>query len=217
MSEEGRFFTTLGAEVPTYIPGGATVDGTIKTVNGNGPYMRLDMDSCPILKGKVLANGTTLARGAPTGAAGDENVLMFPEGTLEWHVIGTQTLVGPRLAATGLDVSQDLANNDGAEYSGGILASNKMTFVVGTSPAFFARMRFTMADVSGNDECAFGFRKAEAYQASLDDYDALACLNNISGDINVETILDGATNVTTDRIGLMEKNMNLKFVYLLPV
>ena len=64
----------------------------------------MNFDSLPILKGKVLADGTTLARGAPTGAAGDENILMFPEGTLEWHVIGTQTLLGPRLVATGLDV-----------------------------------------------------------------------------------------------------------------
>ena len=30
MSEEGRFFTTLGADVPTYIPGGADVNGRIK-------------------------------------------------------------------------------------------------------------------------------------------------------------------------------------------
>lgn len=196
MSEEGKFFTTLGADALTYIPGGADINGPMKSSQGN--YLHLNMDSLPILKGKVLADGTTLARGAPTGAAGDENVLMFPEGTLEWHVIGTQTLLGPRLVATGLDVSQDKVNNDGVEYTGGILASNKLTFVVGTTPAFFARMRFTVADVSGSDECAFGFRKAEAYQDTIDGYDALACLNNISGDINIETITDGGTNVTTD-------------------
>ena len=30
MTEEGKFFTTLGADAPTYIPGGADVDGPLK-------------------------------------------------------------------------------------------------------------------------------------------------------------------------------------------
>jgi hypothetical protein len=59
-------------------------------------------------------------------------------------------------------------------------------------------MKFSLADVDGADECAFGFRKAEAYQATLDGYDEMATLNVISGDINMETIINGANNVTTD-------------------
>lgn len=196
MSEEGRFFTTLGSAGPTYIPGGADINGRIKSKQGN--FMELDFDSVPVYKGKVLADGTTYAHAAPTGATGDENIMSFPEGTLEWHVLGTQTILAPVLAATGLDCGMDQTNNDGIEICGGILAKNKLTFTVGTDPAFYAKMQFAIGDVSGTDDCAFGFRKVEAYQANLDDYDELACLNVISGDIKIETILNGGATTTTD-------------------
>lgn len=196
MSGEGRFFTTLGADVPTDIPGGITTDGRIKSAQGN--FMELDFDSWPIMSGKVLADGTTFAHAAPTGAAGDENIMMFPEGTLEWHVLGTQTILAPHLVATGLQVDQDATANDGIEICGGVLACNKTTFVVGTDPAFYAKMEFSIADVSGTDDCAFGFRKVEAYQANIDDYADMAALNVIAGNINIETIVGGAATVTTD-------------------
>ena len=51
-------------------------------------------------------------------------------------------------------------------------------------------MKFAIADVSDTDDCAFGFRKVEAYQANIDDYDEMAALNVISGDIKIETILE---------------------------
>ena len=59
-------------------------------------------------------------------------------------------------------------------------------------------MRWSIADVSGADECAFGFRKVEAFQANIDDYDEMACLNAISGDIKSETILNNGTTTATD-------------------
>ena len=195
MSEEGRFFTSLGSDNPTYIPGGADVNGRIKSIQGN--FMELDFDSAPVVKGKVLADGTTLAHGAPTGSTGDENVLSFPEGSLEWHVLGSQTLLAPRMIAAGLDVGQDQVDDDGIELCGGKLSGNKLAFVVGTDPAFYAKMQFSIEDVSGTDDCAFGFHKVEDYQANIDDYDELAALNVISGNITIETILNaGATTVT---------------------
>ena len=45
---------------------------------------------------------------------------------------------------------------------------------------------------------AFGFRKVEAFQAAIDNYDEMACMNVISGDIKTETIINNATTVTTD-------------------
>ena len=189
MSEEGKFFTTLGAEVPTYIPGGADVNGRIKSKQGN--FMELDFDSVPAYSSKAAAHA------APTGTGGDENIMVMPEGTLEYHMLGTQTLLAPLLVATGLDVGLDQTDNDGVEICGGILASNKLTFTVGTDPAFYAKLRFSIADVSGTDDCAFGFRKVEAYQANIDDYDEMAALNVISGNVTIETILNaGATTVT---------------------
>lgn len=196
MSGEGRFFTTLGAGVPTDVPGGIDTDGRIKSVQGN--FMELNFDSVPAMKGKVLANGTTFAHAAPTGATGDENIMVFPEGTLEWHVLGTQTILAPVLVDTGLQVNQDQTANDGIEICGGILACNKTTFTVGTDPAFYAKLSLSIADVSGTDDCAFGFRKAEPYQAAIDSYDEMAVLNVISGDIYIETILNNGTTTSTD-------------------
>lgn len=143
------------------------------------------------------------AGGAAAGAAGDENIMMFPEGYLEYHIMGTQTILLPVLTSisdgvSGLDIGMDQTDNDGVEICAGILSSNRNAFKVGTSAAFFCRTRFSIADVSGTDDCAFGFRKAEAYQANVDDYADMAVLNVISGDIKIETIVGSAATTTTD-------------------
>lgn len=192
MVGEGRFFDTLGSGKRTHIPGSLEVTGSIRPADKNNKFMKIGFDSWPQYMAKAAAYA------APTGTAGDENIMTFPEGTLEYHVLGTQTILAPALAATGLNIGMDQTANDGIEVCTGILASNKITFTTGTSAAFYAKMRFSQADVSGQDDCAFGFRKAEDYQANIDDYDAMAVLNNISGNIYVETITDGAATVSTD-------------------
>jgi len=194
MTGEGKFFDTLGDDSVTHVPGGVIADGPIRGADGNVKYMLLNFDSFPQLNTKAAAHS------APTGTGGHENIASWPEGTLEYHMLGTQTLLGPLFVATGADVALDLTANDGAEFCPGILACNKCTYTVGTTAAFFAKMTFSQADVSGQDECCFGFRKAEAYQATLDGYDAMAVLNDISGNINIETITDGGSNVTTDTL-----------------
>lgn len=136
---------------------------------------------------------------ACTGSAGDENVSYFGMNGFEWHVLGTQTLLNIPLVATGWDVGGlDQTADDGVEITRGILANSPEKFVIGTSPAFYARCKFSIADVSGTDDCAFGFRKLEAYQANIDDYADMAALNVISGAINIETIKGGAATTTTD-------------------
>lgn len=140
-----------------------------------------------------------LGAGAATGTTGDENLCMLNDSIWEYHILGLgQTIVAPSLGTGGLDVSLDAADNEGAEFCLGINAKNRGVFVVGTSPAFFARLRFAIADVSDTDDCIFGFRKVEAYQANVDDYDEMAGLNVISGDIKIETILNGGATTTTD-------------------
>lgn len=189
MVGEGKFFTTLGSDAKTFLPGGAEVDGPLKLKEAK--LVQEFFDSQPVCVAKAGA-------GAATGTAGDENICRLGLNTWEYHVLGTQTIVGPTLGTYGLNVVQDEAENDGTEYTLGILAYNKGVFTVGTDAAFYAKMRFYIDDVSGTDDCAFGFRKLEAYQANLDDYDELACLNVISGNINIETILNGGDTVTTD-------------------
>jgi hypothetical protein len=137
----------------------------------------------------------------PTGTAADINSFVFRRGLAGKYIVkGTQTLLGPLLDTTGkgLDISQDQTDNDGVEYVFGSNDSNSpFAFTVGTHNAF-VKLKFRIADVSGTDDCALGFRKVEAAQANLDDYDEAAFINVILGAIKVETILNNAATVTTD-------------------
>jgi len=171
-------------------------DDSIKQSKLNRRYVLEEFETVPVVQVKDVG-------GAPTGTEGDENILMTEDNIFEYHIIGTQAIVAPVKAATGLNVGMDQADNDGVEVCGGIAANNRMTFVVGTD-AFFFKLRFTIPNVSGADDCAMGFRKVEAYQGLIDNYDEMAALNVISGNITIETILNaGATGATdtTDNWG----------------
>ena len=138
------------------------------------------------------------AGGAASGTAGHVNVMALANNVFEYSPKGTQTITAPVINAGGLNISMDLTDNDGVEITQGITTRCPTAFKVGTSPAFYFKARLKIADVSGTDDCAVGFRKAEAYQANIDDYNDMACLNVISGDITTETILNDAATVTTD-------------------
>jgi hypothetical protein len=137
------------------------------------------------------------------GATGEINQWGFRCGnTLAVHAIGTQTLLAPALAATGLNVSGDQTNNDGWAMRGRSVAAlgtlNKDYFTVGTSPAFFFKVQFSIADVSGIDDLRCGFAKVEAHNADPDALDELAAMHVVSGDIKTTTIINNASTVTTD-------------------
>jgi len=141
-----------------------------------------------------------------SGVAGETNQWTFRCGnTLSVVAIGdNQTLVGPALATTGLDVSGDGTNNDGWEFRGksslALGKLNKDYFTVGTSPAFYIKCEFSVADISDVDKVVLGFAKDEAFNATVADYDALATIGILdgAGDVKTDTIYNGASNVTTD-------------------
>lgn len=146
-------------------------------------------------------NGATskVGGGAAGGTAGDNNVLILPTTAFEYSILGTQTITAPVITAAGLNLgSMDQTADDGLELNHGILSSQIPSFITGTDPAFFLRCRFSIADVSGTDDCAVGFRQVAANQANIDDYANMAVLNVISGNIDIETILASAATVTTD-------------------
>ena len=150
---------------------------------------------------KAIPITAAKAGGATSGTA--VNVLYTPNLYLEYAPKGTQTILAPVVTyvsegVSGLDIGMDQTDNDGVELCAGILDSNSMAFKIGEDAAFFVRVRFSIADVSGTDDCAVGFRKVEAYQANIDDYADMAVLNVISGNITIETILNGAATVSTD-------------------
>jgi len=147
------------------------------------------------------ANGATskVGGGAAGGTAGDNNVLILPTTAFEYSILGTQTITAPVITASGLDIgSMDQTANDGIQLNHGILSSQIPSFIIGTDPAFFFRVRFSIADVSGTDDCAIGFRKVEANTGNIDDYNDMAVLNVISGNIYIETIKTNAATVSTD-------------------
>lgn len=189
MVGEGKFFTTLGQNQKTFVPGGIDSDGEVKVKENK--FVQCFYDSTPLSVKKLGA-------GAATGTEGDENLCLCGGVVWEYHVLGTQSVVAPSLGTYGLNIVQDETEDDGTEYCLGINANNKGVFTVGTDAAFYAKMKFYIDDVSGTDDCAFGFRKVEAYQANIDDYDEMACLNVISGNIKIETILNGGATTTTD-------------------
>lgn len=138
-----------------------------------------------------------VAGGASAGATGTTNVMAFEDNLFEYHIKGTQTILAPSIAATGLDVGMDQTAADGVEVTQGITSRSKAAFTVGTD-AFYGKCKFSIGDVSGAAECAFGFRTAEAYQAAIDDYNNMACLNVQAGNIIIETIDDNAATTSTD-------------------
>jgi hypothetical protein len=158
-----------------------------------GFYERFDMP--PNMYGVTTA--------AVSGVTGDVNVLATASGNVFLHNVKvTQTLLGPIWLNPGLNIAQDLTDNDGVEYTTSLTANsgNPTSFVVGTDPAFFCRARVTLADVSGTDDFWVGFRKQEAFQAAANgyaDYYSLG-LDNATGDINTESEVAGAGALSTD-------------------
>ena len=145
-------------------------------------------------------NPVTSAVGGGVAHATATNVMTLDGINFEYDPLGSQAITAPSLVATGLNVSMDQANDDGVIICRGITAKNPESFVVGTSPAFYAKLRFSIATVAGTDDCAFGFVAATSYPANLDDFTDAALLNVISGNITIETILNNVGTVTTDTL-----------------
>jgi hypothetical protein len=170
-----------------------------RKLSDRGVYTRFKNLGLPQLKVDAAGTLTATGGGAATGDTGDENRLLFPEAYFEYHILGAgQTILFPQKAAGGLDVALDQAEDEGLELTCGIESGCAGSFIVGTDAAFYAKLKFSIADVSGTDDCAFGFRKLEAYRANIDDYLDAAVLNVISGDIKIETILNNGATTTTD-------------------
>jgi hypothetical protein len=142
-------------------------------------------------------NNVTGAACAGTDGAGHS--MVFPRTGFEFYNIGTQTVLCPQLVATGLAVGLDETEDEGIEVNQGVTARSRSAFVIGTSLAFYAKLKFILATVADTDDCAFGFRKAEPHDAALVNYLDYAVLNVISGDIKIETDLNnGGTPTVTD-------------------
>jgi hypothetical protein len=137
--------------------------------------------------------------GAATGTAGDNNVLYTAFGQYEWNVIGTQTILAPSLGLTGLNLVQDASVGDGLELCTGQTALNPNAFTIG-EPAFFFQANIKVEDVSGVNPLIIGFRKVQAFNATLSSYTDFASIGIVgtAGHIQTETQLNTGGVVTTD-------------------
>jgi hypothetical protein len=126
--------------------------------------------------------------GAATGVAGDNNILTTRFGLFEWFVIGTQTILAPKIDAFGLNLVQDAAvAGDGIELCQGVTALSVATYIVGTDPAFYMRCTFKVQDASGTNPLIIGFRKVAAFNATLSSYTDFVSIG-IVGTANPNTI-----------------------------
>ena len=136
------------------------------------------------------------------GTAGDQTIHSYSDGLqITFFPIVGQAIDKPAAATTGMDYAYDQTDNDGFQ----IVMSDSVTkgregidrFTVGKQ-AFSAELEFLITDVSGTDDCAFGFAKVDVHRAAIDDCDEMAVLNVISGDITIETVLNNGTTTSTD-------------------
>ena len=136
------------------------------------------------------------------GTAGDTTLHQYADGlSMTVYPIVGQAIDKPAATTAGMNYGYDQTNDDGLE----IRLSDNTTkgregvdrFTVGKQ-GFSAELEFSIATVAGTDDCIWGFAKVEAHQAAIDDCDEMAGLNVISGNIKIETILNGATTTTTD-------------------
>lgn len=141
--------------------------------------------------------------GAATGTAGDNNVLYTAFGQYEWNVIGTQTILAPKIDSFGLNLVQDNTAGDGIELCIGQTALSPMAFTVNQDAAFFLQAVFKVQDVSGCDPLLIGFRKVQAFDATLANYTDFATIGitgtaGTAGHIQLQTQLNTGGVVTTD-------------------
>lgn len=180
--------------------GDITISGTVKEIDAEFLYSSgtdLVVSQSPICQ----SNANTGV--APTGSNGDVNLMYMQDGCLmEQFIIGTQTIIAPRMNANGLNLALDNTAAEGSEYNFGARNNAKHAYTIGTSPAFFMTAKFYVEDLSGCDPLMIGFRKVEANNATLASYTdyALIGLNQGTSATNVVmlTELNAGGQTATD-------------------
>jgi len=180
-----------------------TVTGTVQDMTAN--FVRETGDAITF-RASPVAQSILDTCVIPTGVAATTDLLVFENGMImEQFIIGTQTILAPRMgaAALGLTVSCDLTTAEGKEYNfGAARTSSKHTFTIGTSPAFYMQMRFTINDVSTVEPAYFGFRETAANNAAYAAYNEFCfygCNDGVApGDCAFSTRLAGGAVTNTD-------------------
>jgi hypothetical protein len=164
--------------------------------------------------GYLQSSGAALPSGTAVNVYSSDGV--FGAASYEYSPIGTQTTLVPVLKANGLDWGMTQTNAVGVEVVIGgpgdlVRAANvpaspawkgvpRGQFVIGQDEIqtpFGSSLQFYVSNVTGTTNCAFGFRKVQAYQATLGAYTDFFVVNINAGVTNVVTNIGGAGAVTT--------------------
>lgn len=207
---------------------GATIKATLSTdhIHGkaigsgsSGQYIDVLL-STAALKGVAL-DGRAIYEDFSAYAATDQVANVQPDGTAAdgstgvlnhcytpgglvfgYAALGAgQTITGPVITATGLNIAGDQTADEGYDIFTHFLGASGMgPFVIGQSPAFYFRCKIQVADISGTDDLQIGFRRAEIVNAAFDNYlDAAAfSVDAADGTLSLETILNNGATTTTD-------------------
>jgi hypothetical protein len=186
--------------------GGISFVGDITQLNSD--FITRTGDQITFQESPIMQSSATTGA-APTGATNDVNLMMLQEGiVMEQFVIGAgQTIIAPRMGATGLLVSGDLTATEGYEYNFGAARLNsRHAFTIGTSAAFMFELRMYINDMDGADPYVFGFRKVEANNATFNNYTDYASIGMIAGtsvtEIVTSTELNAGGNTITNTTDL---------------
>lgn len=169
----------------------------------------LETFDAPLVWSAVDQEGALINVATP--AAGDEISFHTTKHIFLAHVQsinGTAVQSFPFVSADGLEINvDDDATNGitGWEICNGILSTSKSAYTVGSFPdpdkKIFFEIVVKIDDISDVAEFAMGFRKAEAFQVAIDNYDEMASFNvgqDADGQIEIHTILNGAATSETD-------------------
>lgn len=177
--------------------GEITMTGTVKQIDAElmgqtGVYVPA------FTMGTAAVLGTN-AGGAPSGATGAVNNLVLQGGNImEEFVIGAgQTIIQPVMGANGLIINGDQTVAEGYEYNFPYLQ-----YTIGTSAAFAFELGLYINDMDGAAPYVFGFRKTEANNAVMANYDTFASIGMVAAssvtNIVISDELNAGGNTITD-------------------
>jgi hypothetical protein len=149
-----------------------------------------------------LSKGVSCVDDDGSACSGDSTTvassLYFSDGfRVSSYPIGTSTIV-PIMTAAGLDITGDLAANEGwVLIGGGRLASTGAPYITNSDAAFYTCADIWSPDVSGNAIIFVGFIAFETVTATLTSYSNYAGVGLVAGDVTTKTGIAG-TDVSTD-------------------
>jgi len=200
-----------------------------------GDYIKVLM-SVAAIKGVAL-DGRAILEDFSGYAATDQVANVQPDGTIAdgtatvlnhcytpgglvfaYAALGTQTITGPVITATGLNIGCDQTDDDGLEiYSHFLGASGVGPFVIGQSPAFYFKCKFNLALANGTDDLQVGFRRAGITVAAWDNYTDAAAMGIITvaspAAIQIQTIINNAGTVETDTTQTLASATDVEFAF----